>query len=212
MKTKALLAATTLGFALVVSTVNATGTHLQIQNDPVTRNRPGTAERCVYFDPRTAHIGQFTDRRSVELVVAPLRTLSRFESQDDAARLLRIVKRFGIDELCTSANSKLAYMLVSGKAPKGKVPGEKYVTFDPRGLMVRQVAGEWRLLDGESPLFAFGPDESAARQALRVIKYYGFNAKCSIGGGKGFVFLCTLPNERTKEKKPALEARAAPGP
>ena len=215
MKTKALLVAMTLGAALVVSTVTASlaasETHLQIQNDPVTRNRPGIAEQCIYFEPGTAHIGHFPDRGSIELVVAPLRTLSRFESRDDAVRSMRIVKHYGINELCIAANSKLAYMLVSGKAPKGKVPGEKYVTFEPEALKAERVANEWRLLDKKSPLFSFGSDEAAARQALRVIKYYGFNAKCSIGGDKGFIFLCVLPKLQQKERKPYLEAKVIPG-
>ena len=102
-------------------------------------------------------------------------------------------------------------MLVSGKAPKGKVPGEKYVTFDPYQLKVERVANEWKLVKGKSPLFSFGSDESAARQALRVIRYYGFNAKCSIGGDKGFIFLCTLPKSQGAERKPYLEARVTAG-
>jgi hypothetical protein len=215
MKRKALLLAMTLGATLVVAgataRLDASETHLQIQNDPVTRNRPGIAEQCVYFDPRTAHVGHFPDRGSIELVVAPLRTLSRFENQDAAARSLKIVKHYGINELCMAANSKLVYMLVSGKAPIGKVPGEKYVTFEPQELKAERVANEWRVLDGKSSLRSFGPDESAARQALRVIKYYGFNAKCSTGGDKGFIFLCTLPRPQDKERKPYLEAKAAPG-
>jgi hypothetical protein len=216
MKRKALLAAMTLGVALVVTsvtvTLDASETHLQIQNDPVTRNRPGIAEQCVYFDPRTAHIGHFPDRRgSIELVVAPLRTLSRFENQEVAARSLKIVKHYGINELCIAANSKLVYMLVSGKAPVGKVPGEKYVTFEPHELRAERIANEWRVLDGKSPLLSFGSDESAARQALRVIKYYGFNAKCSTGGDKGFIFLCALPKPQGIEKKPYLEAKVVPG-
>jgi hypothetical protein len=195
----------------VAARLDASETHRQIQNDPVTRNRPGIAEQCFYFDPGTAHVGYFPDRGSIELVVAPLRTLSRFASQDDAARSMRMVKHYGINELCITANSQLAYMLVSGKAPKGKVSGEKYVTFEPQVLKAERVANEWKLLDGKSPLFSFGPDEAAARQALRVIKYYGFNAKCAVGGDKGLIFLCTLPKAQATEKKPYIEAKMTPG-
>jgi hypothetical protein len=152
------------------------------------------------------------DRSSIELVVAPLRTLFRFDSQDDATRSLKIIERFGINELCVSANSKLSYMLVSGKAAKGKVPGAKHIIFDPYELKAEQIANDWKLVQGKSPLFNFGTDESAARQALRIIRYYGFNAKCSIGGDKGFVFLYLLPKPPAAEKKPYLEARVTPGP
>ena len=211
MKRKGLPLATILGAALVV--INVTGrleaaeTHLQIQNEPVIRNRPGITERCVYFDPGTAHVGHFMDRGSLELMVAPLRTLSKFDSRDGAVRSLRIVKYYGINELCVAANSKLSYMLVSGKAPEGKVPGEKYVTFDPYQLRAERVADEWKLVSGKSRLFSFGPDETAARQALKVIRYYGFNAQCFTGGDRGFVFLCTLPKPRGIERKHYLEAK-----
>lgn len=216
MRRKALLMAMMLGALLVVADVtgrpNASETHLQIQNDAVTRNRPGVTEQCVYFDPGTAHIGHFMETGSIELVVAPLRSLSKFDNRDAAARSLDILKHYGINELCIAANSKLSYMLVSGKAPIGKVPGEKYVTFDPNQLKVERVANEWKLVKGESPLLNFGSDESAARQALRVIRYYGFNAKCSIGGDKGFIFLCALPKSQGIERKPYLEAKVVPGP
>jgi hypothetical protein len=215
MRRKALLVTTMLGALLVVTNVtgrlDASETHLQIQNDAVTRNRPGIAEQCVYFDPGTAHIGHFIERGSLELIVAPLRSLTKFENRDAAARSLKILKHYGINELCVAANSKLSYMLVSGKAPIGKVPGEKYVTFDPNQLKAERIANEWKLVKGESPFFNFGSDESAARQALRVIKYYGFNAKCSVGQDKGFIFLCTLPKPQGNERKPYLEARVAPG-
>ncbi len=215
MKRNAFLVAVILGAVLAAlnGTARAGGseTHLQIQNQPVHRSRPGIDEQCVYFDPRTAHIGHFMDRGSIELVVAPLRTLSRFDSRVDAARSLRMIEHFGMNELCISANSKLSYMLVSGKAAKGKVPGEKHIAFDPYQLRADRVGNEWKLVEGRSPLFSFGSDESAARQALRVIRYYGFNAKCSIGGDKGFVFLYILPQPQGAEKKPYLEAKVTPG-
>ena len=187
-------------------------THLQIQNQPVHRSRPGIDERCVYFDPRTAHVGHFMDRSSVELVVAPLRTLYRFDNREDAVRSLRIVEYFGMNELCISANSKISYMLVSGKAAKGKVPGEKHVAFDPHQLKADRVDNKWQLVEGKSALFNFGSDESAARQALRAIQYYGFNAKCSVGGERGFVFLYMLPKAEAPERKPYVEAKATPRP
>ena len=101
MKRNALLVAMILGAALAATNgaarADASETHLQIQNQPVNRSRPGVDEQCVYFDPGTAHIGHFVDRGSIELVVAPLRTLSKFDSRDDAARSLKIIEHFGIE-------------------------------------------------------------------------------------------------------------------
>jgi len=211
MKRHAVLVAVILGAALAAlngtARAGASETHLQIQNQPVHRSRPGIDEQCVYFDPKTAHVGHFMDRGSIELVVAPLRTLSRFDSAVDAARSLRIIEHFGVNELCISANSRLSYLLVSGRAAKGKIPGEKHITFDPYQLKADRVDNEWKLVEDKSTLFSFGSDELAARQALRVIRYYGFNAKCSIGGDKGFVFLYILPKPPGAKRKPYLEAK-----
>jgi hypothetical protein len=217
MKRNTLLMATILGVAIVVTNVtgrlDASETHLQIQNEAVTRSRAGVTEQCVYFDARTAHIGHFMGSGSLELVVAPLRSLSAFDNREDAARSLKIVKHYGMNELCITANSKLSYMLVSGQAPFGKVPGERYVTFDLYQLKAARIANEWKLVSGTSALFSFGSDESAAREALQVIRYYGFNAICSTGGrDKRLIFLCALPKSQGIEKKPFLEAKAKPAP
>ncbi len=216
MKSKVLLMAIVLEVALAVAFWTAAfagpDTHLQIQNQSVNRTRPGVAEECVYFDPGTLHVGYFMERGSIELIAAPLRTVSRFESKDDAVRSLKIIKELGINELCRSANAKFSYMLASGKAPKGKLPGEKHVTFDPAQVKSSRVGNEWRLVHGKTVLFTFGADEAAAGEALRVIRYYGFNAKCSVGGDKGFVFLYTTPQTFEIRKKPYLEAKATPAP
>jgi hypothetical protein len=182
-----------------------------VQNTAVSRNRPGIAERCVYFDPGTAQIDYFMDKASIELVVAPLRSLHTFANRDDATRSLRVIRHYRINESCTTANSKLSYVLVSGKAPQGRVPGENYVTFDPDQLKVERVANDWRLVNGKFPVFSFGSDELAARQALQAIRHYHFNAKSSIGENSGFTYLCTVQASPGIKTKPFLEAKAADG-
>jgi hypothetical protein len=189
-------------FTLPVLGADASDTHRQIQKSPVTRNRPGVPESCVSFDPATAHIGRFTDTSSTELVVDPLRRLCKFTDGDQAARALKALRRYGMNEYCTVAHSKLSYMLVSGEAPKGTVQGEKYVLFDPAGLRVEQHNGEWKLVSNKSCIFAFGSDEEAARQALQAIRHYGFNAKSSLGGeAGGLEYLAVAPTPKATAKK-----------
>ncbi len=182
-------------------------THLQIQNQSVSRNRPAIAEECVYFDPATLHIGYFLDAHSVTLVAAPLRRISTFESKDEAARAMNIMRQFGINELCRTANSKLSYMLASGSAPKGELRCENYVSFDPRLLKAERPGSDWRVVSGKTVLFNFGPDEQAARQALKAIRYYGFNARCSTGEN-GFAFLYAVQQPREITQKAYREAKA----
>jgi hypothetical protein len=190
-------------FILPVQGADASDTHRQIQKSPVTRNRPGVPESCVSFDPATAHIGRFTDTSSTELVVDPLRRLCKFSDGDQAARALKTVRQYGMNEYCTVAHSKLSYMLVSGEAPKGTAPGEKYVLFDPAELRVEKSNNEWKLLCKKDAIFAFGSDEEAARQALRAIRHYGFNAKSTLGGeAGGLEYLAVAPTPKATAKKP----------
>ncbi len=205
---------TVLAVVLCTLPAAASETHLQIQNQSVTRHRPGVPEHCIYFNPAALHVGYFPDRKSVDLVAEPLRTISTFESRDEATRSLNALRHLGVNELCVAANSRLSYMLVSGKAATGRLQGEKSVLFEPRILRVERADNEWRLQSGSSTLLSFGPDEKAAKDALRIINYYGFNAKCCIGGetGKGIVLLYAVPQSDELKKKRYLEAKAGTRP
>jgi len=54
-------------------------------------------------------------------------------------------------------------------------------SFSPVKLDVRQVGGNWRVMEGSSAPLDFGPNEDQARTALRVIQYYKMDSQCFVG-------------------------------
>jgi hypothetical protein len=75
----------------------------------------------------------------------------------------------------------MVYLLVSGKAPVGSMPGEDCVAFNPRTATVKRIDGRWKIVDGSHWLFDFGVKKSEAMTALEIIKRHGFTQSCFVG-------------------------------
>jgi hypothetical protein len=63
-------------------------------------------------------------------------------------------------------------------------PLEDCLTFDPEKLVARKdlLTGDWCLQEGRfHAMFSFGKDEQACKNALKVIKKYGYDQSCFIG-------------------------------
>jgi len=57
----------------------------------------------------------------------------------------------------------------------------RLLAFDPRGLRVEQVQGQWCLRDIQQLLFTFGGSQQDAQKALETIQKFGFNRVGYIG-------------------------------
>ena len=73
------------------------------------------------------------------------------------------------------------YMLASGRAPYGSYGGEDCISFNPKTAEVKNISGRWKIVDGSHWMFDFARNESEAREALAIIKKYGFNRSCFVG-------------------------------
>ncbi len=126
-----------------------------------------------------------------------------FRSEADATKALRIFRHYRTDSagyLATRNHPSLRYVLAGGRAPIGPAPGERMLAFDPLGLRLKRGSGGWQVTD-ESPHSQSGsnhrdilwfPDrdsydrngvvEQEARAAIKIIRKYGFNHKCGVGG------------------------------
>jgi hypothetical protein len=63
-------------------------------------------------------------------------------------------------------------------------PVEDCLPFDPEKLVARKdlLNGEWYLIEGRfRSMFSFGKEEEACKNALKVIKKYGYNQSCFVG-------------------------------
>ena len=55
------------------------------------------------------------------------------------------------------------------------------ITFDPERLTVENINGNWKIVEGNHWLMDFDQEEGEARQALKIIKYYGMDSHCFVG-------------------------------
>jgi hypothetical protein len=77
----------------------------------------------------------------------------------------------------------LEYWLSDGHAPQGAVSGLRTANFDAASLKVEQMQGQWCVRDNFRVLFGFGTHEGEAREALAVLRRYGFNQLGLVGRG-----------------------------
>lgn len=71
--------------------------------------------------------------------------------------------------------------------PKWDASGlkEQCLCINPNRAQVKEVNGQWMLLDELSPIAEFGSRKDAAIAALDVVKHYGFTESCWAGRTQG---------------------------
>ena len=138
-------------------------------------------EDCVSFNPRTTTVRRI--KGSWKIVDGSHWMFDFGAKRTEAEQALRIIKHYGMDQSCFVGRPgpSFQYMLVSGGAPKGSFRGEDCVSFNPRRTEVKYIDGRWKIVDGSHWMFDFGSNEAEARQALAIIKKYGFRYSCFVG-------------------------------
>ena len=142
---------------------------------------PVPVEDCVSFNPDTTSLARIRGRWKI---VDGSHWLFDFgNNRAEAQRALNIIKHYGMNQSCFVGrpDPSFQYMLVSGEAPTGRMPGEDCVNFNPNTAAVRNINGRWKIVDGDHWLFDFGNNESEARKTLAIIKRYGFRYSCFVG-------------------------------
>ncbi len=135
----------------------------------------------------------------------------------DAEQALAVVRRYGFNRIgiVGAPMPVMSYFFVGADTappPKGPfvqaalqaqidaltrvgipVPGVGYVgemiRFDPRKLEVRKVGGDWLVMAGNDVIGSYGPGESTARDAARMIADLRFNEFCKVGSAGLTFFL-----------------------
>ena len=138
-------------------------------------------EDCVSFNPNTTSLARI---RGYWKIVDGNHWLFDFgKNKAEAKRALDVIKYYGMNQSCFVGrpDPSFQYMLVSGRGPTGRMPGEDSVSFNPNTTTVRNISGRWKIVDGNHWLFDFGKKESEAREALAIIKRHGFRYSCFVG-------------------------------
>jgi hypothetical protein len=138
-------------------------------------------ETLQSFDGNLAEL-QWSDRRW-RLVAGGvlLKDFGRHEAE--AREALRLLRELRLNQRGTVGTPRpvLEYWLSDGHAPQGFLSGVKPQPLDPESLRVEQVQGQWWLRDNNRPLFNFGSHADEARQALAVLRHYGFTRVAAVG-------------------------------
>jgi 2-haloacid dehalogenase len=58
---------------------------------------------------------------------------------------------------------------------------EDCLPLHPHGVQVREVAGQWKIVEGDQQVLDFGASEANAQRAKLVIVHYGFDRICFVG-------------------------------
>ncbi|MCX5806062.1 MAG: hypothetical protein NT010_08355 [Proteobacteria bacterium] len=152
---------------------------------------PETAqEHCVSFDPATAVVQQIQGVWSI--IDSPSKLLSFGIDKIEAENSLAIIKHYTLNQSCFvgSPRPSFHYMLTGNAAPAGTFSGEDCLSFNPATINVRQIKGNWKVVDSDRSLFDFGTNKTEADQALAIIKKYGFTHSCMMARGKvDFLYL-----------------------
>jgi hypothetical protein len=138
-------------------------------------------EDCVSFNPDRAEVKHINGRWKI---VDGSHWIFDFGNKESEARQsLSIIKHYRMNQSCFVGrpDPSFSYLLVSGSAPFGAFAGEDCVSFNPDTAEVKNIGGRWKIVDGTHWMFDFGGKESEARQALAIIKKYGFNKSCFVG-------------------------------
>jgi hypothetical protein len=148
------------------------------------------AEDCVSFNPATTTVQQI--QGSWKVVDGSHWMFDFGPKQDEAKSTFAIIKHYRMSRSCFVGRPQpsFQYMLVGGNAPAGSFAGEDCVSFNPVTATVQQIQGRWKIVDGSHWMFDFGNKENEARQALAIIKKYGFTRSCFVGRpGPSFSYL-----------------------
>ena len=146
--------------------------------------KPERGEDCIAFNSSTVGIQQVDGRWKV---VDGSHWLFDFGSDRvSAQKALQVITHYRMNRSCFVGRPapSFAYLLAKGGVPEGPMAGEDCVAFDPARIRVSKIKDRWKIVDGSHWLFDFGGNETEAREALAIIKRYGFTQSCFVGRPK----------------------------
>ena len=148
---------------------------------PIPLPAPVLQEDCIPFNPNTTTVKNINGRWKI---VDGNHWMFDFGNKKaEADRALQIIKHYGMNRSCFVGrpDPSFQYMLTPSGAPKGGMPGEDCVSFNPNTIQVKQIGGRWKIVDGNHWMFDFGNKKAEAEKAYAIIKKYGFTRSCFVG-------------------------------
>jgi hypothetical protein len=99
-----------------------------------------------------------------------------------AARAVEVIQHYHFTRQCFVKRPYAAMMYWrNGVAvPPGNMPDQDCIALHPENVMAVYAAGRWKVMDGTLWLLDFYGDQSAAEEAVRVIRTYSLNRECFV--------------------------------
>lgn len=137
-------------------------------------------EDCVGVNP--AAVTATTAGGSWKVVQGSTWMLDYGSNMAGAQRAAEVIHNYHFDQQCfvKRPNASMTYWKSAGHVPSGGMFGEDCIGLNPMSASVSFAGGTWKVVDGSHGLLDYGPDQSAANQALAVIRNYHLNRECFI--------------------------------
>ncbi len=131
-------------------------------------------ESLTAFDANRADLDWSSQGWRLTADGAALKDFGRRES--DAHDALRLIRELRLNQrgIVGGPSPKLEYWLSDGRPPQAPPSGLRVQAMDAATMRVEQTQNQWVLRDDRRILFNFGGEESDAREALAVVRKYGF--------------------------------------
>lgn len=142
-------------------------------------------EDCVSHNPATIEVTyEFGNRWKI--VDGNHLILDFDQNQLEADHTFDIMTFYGMDSLCYVGRPgpSLIYGLVGGATPVGEYTGaygEDCIPFDPNNIEVAYHNGQWKIVEGNMLMLAFGQNLYEASLSHAIIQAYGFTQQCFVG-------------------------------
>lgn len=138
---------------------------------------------CIKFSNANAKAGHVNG--NWKIVDGDLWILDFGNEELETVEALSRIKSNGFNEQCFVGrpDPSFTYWLKDGQAgAKGApTPGEDCLSFSNANAEAKKISGSWKIVDGDHWMFDFGDKEDEAKQALAIIKYFGFSHTCYVG-------------------------------
>lgn len=101
----------------------------------------------------------------------------------EAQRAANIIRHYRFTQQCFigRGGNGMPYWKRGDRVPSGGIPGDDCNRVDPDSVQARRFGASWRLVDGTSSIFDFGPRGDLARQAEELVRHYRLGEQCFVG-------------------------------
>lgn len=152
-------------------------------------------ENCIEFDPENLYLQKQNGRYLIfgKEGEKSIWLLDFGDKGKAAEQALMTIKGYGFNKYCRCGKSNsMKYFLINNQAPQGipesllkemKVPEDSLPVYIGE-VKAEKVQNSWKVVQGpggQEWMLDFGGDENAARQAVEIIKHYGFSKQVFIG-------------------------------